>query len=71
VEEDHPDKIDFIEFLSIMARLTLYKEDQSKIFRNSFNVFADKDGHIHLDKLKEVLYKLGEPLTSEHDQEFN
>ena len=68
-DEDQPDQIDFIEFLSIMARLTLYKQDQSLLFRNAFNVFADKDGHIHLGKLKDILYKIGEPL--EDPEEFN
>ncbi len=52
-----------------MAKLTLYAEDLSEEFREAYNIFADKNGQIKLDRLKKVLYEIGEPL--EDPEEFN
>jgi|ETNmetMinimDraft_14_1059893.scaffolds.fasta_scaffold335805_1 Ca2+-binding EF-hand superfamily protein len=50
-----------------MAKLSLYTEDLSEEFREAYNIFADKNGQIKLDKLKKVLYEIGEPLEDPED----
>ena len=38
---DFKNRVDFWEFLTIMARLSFYEEEQSEELRTAFNTFAD------------------------------